>query len=186
MTPSTWNGLGLVRPYARAELGTVSPRTTRTSMCKPSSSRGGRTLSPVPRLTHNAESAWTARLQGAQWHITPPPNQRVHHLEAEKLQINFRPVDQAGSHCMVVKCLIVRKPHTTGKLAVSLKDQQLVLAEVLPAMQKVQQQNQHKGWKGSSTLQCPRCDTWTSWETRSTLSTHQTTAAVQAPWAWCW
>ena len=50
-----------------------------------------------------------------------------------KLKINFQPVNQVESRRILAKRPIIRKPHTTGELTVSLKDQQLVPAEVLPS-----------------------------------------------------
>ena len=47
-------------------------------------------------------------------HITPPPCQRVLHMEAEKLKTNFRQVGRRA----LEKCPIFRKPHVTRKLTV--------------------------------------------------------------------
>lgn len=49
---------------------------------------------------------------------------------------------------MLAKRPIVGKPNATGKLMMSLENQQLVWAEVLLAMQKVRRENQYEGQKG--------------------------------------
>ena len=58
-------------------------------------------------------------------------------VEVEKLNVDAGPVDQIGSGSMLAKRPIVGKPNATGKLTISLENQHLVLAEVLPTMRKV-------------------------------------------------
>ena len=58
-------------------------------------------------------------------------------MEVEKLDINAGPVNQIGSSSVLARRPIVGKPSPTRKLTMSLENQQLVLAEVLPAMRKV-------------------------------------------------
>lgn len=69
-------------------------------------------------------------------------------MEVEKLKVNAGPVHQIGSSSVLAKRPIVGKPNVTGKLMMSLENQQLVWAEVLLAMQKVRRENQHEGQKG--------------------------------------
>ena len=58
-------------------------------------------------------------------------------MEVEKLNVNAGPIDQIGSSSVLAKHPIVGKPNVTRKLTMSLENQQLVLAEVLPTMRKV-------------------------------------------------
>ena len=58
-------------------------------------------------------------------------------MEVEKLNVNAGPVNQIGSRSVLAKRLIVGEPNATGKQTMSLENQQLVLAEVLPTMRKV-------------------------------------------------
>ena len=58
-------------------------------------------------------------------------------MEVEKLNINAGPVDQIGGSSVLAKRPVVGKPNATGKLTMSLENQQLVLAEVFPTMQEV-------------------------------------------------
>ena len=59
-------------------------------------------------------------------------------MEVEKLNVNAGPVNQIGSRSVLAKRPIVGKPNMTRKLTMSLENQQLVLAEVLPMIRKVQ------------------------------------------------
>ena len=94
-------------------------------------------LSPVPRPAHDSRSARTARLRGARGHIILSTDQGTGRVEVEKLNVNAGPVDQIGSSSVLAKRPIVGMPNVTGKLTMSLENQQSVLAEVLPTMRKV-------------------------------------------------
>ena len=132
----------------------MSPGTAGTTMGKSASCTGCGALSPVPRPTHDSRSARTARLQGARGHVISPTDRGTRCMEVEKLNVNAGPVDQNGSSSLLAESSILGKPNTTGKLTMSLENQQLVLAEVLPTMQKARRENQHEGQERLH----PRCN----------------------------
>ena len=104
-----------------------------------------RSTVPVPRPALDSWSARTARLRGARGHIALSMDRGTSRVEVEKLNVDAGPVDQIGSGSMLAKRPIVGKPNATGKLTISLENQHLVLAEVLPTMRKVPWRNQHEG-----------------------------------------
>ena len=69
-------------------------------------------------------------------------------MKVEQLDVHRRSVGEPRNGGMLTESLIIREPHSAGKMAIGSQDEQLVLHKIFPAVRKVRDQDEGKDGKG--------------------------------------
>ena len=69
-------------------------------------------------------------------------------MKVEQLDVHRRPVGEPRSGGVLTESLIIREPHSAGKMAIGSQDEQLVLHKIFPVVRKVREQDEGKDGKG--------------------------------------